>query len=286
MIRLQFKYLVLAVLILITGVRVHSQIVSDSFQNSEVNKTANWIFLFYEAPGFASKNSDEKWKGVCVDIMSEFKKYVEVKYNIEITIKEQLEYKDFSNFLEDTKSANGGVFGLSTTTITEERSQEFTFSPPYITNIGMLLSNDNVPTLLEIENIAEKFKGMTAVTVENSTNEKNLLEIKDKYFPELELEYVSSFEEAMNEVINDQNKFTNVDFTFYIEAIQNWKPIKRHPGGDDPTEQFGIIMPKSSDWAPILEEFMNSGFLQSDDYKSIITKNLGQQAMRFFETLK
>ena len=286
MIKLQFKQVVLAALFILSGIQLRAQLNTDSFDSARESKSANWSYLYYEAPGFAAKNSEGEWAGVSVDIMSAFKKYVESKYGIEIKISQQIHHDDFSQFLSDIKTSKGGVFGLSSTTITEDRKMEYTFSPPYITNIGMILSNDNVPTLLEIENIAEKFQGMTAVTVSNSTNEQRLLEIKEKYFNDLEIEYVPSFEQAMEEVIKDQNKFTNVDFTFYFEAIQKWKPIKRHPGGDDPTEQLGIIMSKLNDWQPLLEEFMNSGFLGSEEYKMIISKNLGSQAMRFLETLE
>lgn len=261
---------------------VFGQLKGDTYAAAKSKGSATWVLTHAEAPGFAAGNKT----GITYDIMNAFKDWVEKNKGITISIKYESPQPDnFTKFLEVVKNSKGGVFGLSNTTITEARKRAYNFSPPYITNIGMIITNSSVATLTDIANIAEQFKGMTAVTVKNSTNEKRLLDIKKKYFPSLKIQYVNSFAQAVNSVINDTNKFTNVDFTYYLDGVQNRKPIKRHPGGDDQTEQFGIIMPKSNDWSPLLADFMG-GYINSTEYKKIIMNNLGPSAIKFFETLK
>lgn len=262
------------------------QLKGDTYAAAKSKGSANWVFTYAEAPGFASKKNG-KMTGITVDLMNKFEEYVEKKEGIQVNVTyESKDPNNFTQFLEEVKKAQGGVFGLSNTTITDARKKVYNFSPPYITNIGMVLTHNAVPTLNSISNIADKFAGMTAVTIKNSTNEKWVMDIKSKYYPALKVEYVPSFGKAMEAVIADPKKFTNVDFTYYFEAIQNRQPVKRHPGGDEVAEQFGIIMPRSNDWAPLLKEFMNQEFVQSTEYKKIIADNLGQSAMKFFETLK
>lgn len=266
---------------------LQAQFKGDTYTVAKTKKAANWVITYSEAPGFASKNSEGQIGGITIDIMKAFRSYVEEKHGIKVNISFQTNTaNDFSKFLAVVKNSKGGVFGLSNTTITQERKSSYNFSPPYITNIGMILTNNNVPTLTNLADISNKFAGMTAVTVKNSTNEKRILDIKAKYYPTLKIEYVPGFSNSMDIIVKDPKKFVNIDFTYYFEAIQNRKPVKRHPGGDDKTEQFGIIMPKSNDWSPILAEFMNSGYLESVEYKKVISNNLGQAAMKFFETLK
>ncbi len=278
---------VLSLFLMALSVGAFGQLSGDTYASARSKKTANWVMTYSEAPGFASKNSSGQVTGICIDIMKKFKEYVEQKKGIKVSVSFQAkDANDFSKFLATVKSSKGGVFGLSNTTITQARKSTYNFSPPYITNIGMILSNNSVPTLTNLADISETFKGMTAVTVRNSTNEKRIIDIKKRYFPSLQVEYVPGFGNSMDVIAKDPKKFANVDFTYYFEAIQNRKPIKRHPGGDDKTEQFGIIMPKSNDWSPLLAEFMNSGFLESVEYKKIISNNLGQAAMKFFDTLK
>jgi ABC-type amino acid transport substrate-binding protein len=279
--------LLFSFLCLFVSVAALGQLAGDTYANAKAKKSANWVYTYAETPGFAAKNASGQMTGICVDIMAKFKEYVETKKGIKVTVTYQAKNPgDFTKFLEEVRTAKGGVFGLSNTTITEDRKSNYNFSPPYITNIGMILSNNSVPTMINMADIATKFAGMTAVTVKNSTNEERILDIKKQYFPDLKIEYVPSSAQTMDVIVKDPKKFTNIDFTYYFEAIQNRKPVKRHPGGDERTEQFGIIMPSSNDWSPLLEEFMSDEFLQSAEYKKIITDNLGQAAMIFFDSLK
>lgn len=272
-------------LLIFSSHHLFAQLKGDTYAAAKAKGSANWVLTYAEAPGFASKKNGAM-VGITVDIMKKFEEFIEQKHAIQVNLTfEAKDPNNFTLFLDEVKKAQGGVFGLSNTTITEARKKMYSFSPPYITNIGMVLTHNSVPTMNSISEIADKFAGMTAVTIKNSTNEKIIQEIKKKHYPSLNIEYVPSFGDAMQRVINDPKTFTNVDFTYYFEAIQNRLPVKRHPGGDESTEQFGIIMPKSNDWAPLLEEFMNS-FVGSVEYKKVVATNLGQSAMKFLETLK
>ncbi|MTI39623.1 substrate-binding periplasmic protein [Fulvivirga lutimaris] len=287
MLKSLFKLCSAVTLLLVFSSMATAQSQGDTFAAAKASKSAKWVLTYSEAPGFASKNASGQMTGICVDIMTKFQEYVQEKHGIKVSMSYNAKNpNDFTKFLDEVKNSKGGVFGLSNTTITTARKSIYNFSPAYITNIGMILTNSNVPTMTQLSDISSKFAGMTAVTIKNSTNEKRILDIKKQYFPSMKIEYVPSFAKAMDAIAADSKKFTNVDFTYYFEAIQNRKSVKRHPGGDDKTEEFGIIMPKSNDWSPILAEFMNGGFLESVEYKKIISNNLGQSAMKFFDTLK
>ena len=279
--KLRTHFLIFSTLFLIGASPLHAQLRGDTYASAKSSGSATWVLTYSEAPGFASVNKS----GITFDIMQAFEAWVEKTKNIDITVRyATTDAKNFTKFLEEVKNAKGGVFGLSNTTITAERKRMYNFSPPYITNVGMIISNSKVPTLNNLSDISSTFAGMTAVTVKNSTNEKRLLTLKNKYYPGMKITYVPSFQQAVAEVISDPKKFTNVDFTYYLDAVQNRKPIKRHPAGDDQTEEFGIIMPKSNDWSPLLAEFM-TGFVNSTEYKKIIVNNLGQSAVKFINSL-
>ena len=274
-------------LMMLVSLFVQAQLKGDTYTSAKQKKAANIVYTYAEAPGFASKDASGKMTGICIDLMDKFVVFVKTKYGINITVKyESAKPDDFTYFLNEVKRANGGVFGLSNTTITQARKKEYNFSVPYIINIGMILSNKSVATMNTLSDIGTVFAGMSAVTVKNSTNEKVLLDIKAKYFPTLKIEYVSSFGLVSKKILSDPRKFANLDFTYYLDAIKSNKPVKRHPGGDTSTEKFGIIMPKSNDWVPVLDEFMNSGFIGSVEYRKIISNNLGSNALKFLDNMK
>lgn len=264
-----------------------AQLKGDSFEDAKESKTANFVYTFSKTPGFIYSVGGSRYDGICVDIMKKFEQYVKSNYGITINSTYQLAPDDnFTRMLASVKSGNGGVFGLGNITITDSRKRLYTFSPAFINNISLLVTNKSVTTLTNMEDMSKVFAGMTAYTVKGSTNEIEFYRWKKAYYPEMTISYVGSFTDAVSKVASDSKAFTNVDFTYYLDAVKAKIPVKRHVAGSSNSEEFGIIMPKSNDWAPVLAEFMNSGFLAGGEYKAIIRKHLGESAIKLLESVK
>ena len=98
--------------------------------------------------------------------MRNFETYL--KDNKGITVSSEFIYAkdgDFQNFMQDVKSGKGGVFGLSNISISEERMNNFKFSPPYMDNVSLLVSNDKIATLSSMDEISASFNGLKAYTL-------------------------------------------------------------------------------------------------------------------------
>lgn len=274
-------------LILILPLICYAQIAGDTFQSARAKKSGKVILLYNGVTGFVNKSSDGEVTGILVDIMTEFEDFVERETGISLTHEfVYTEGGDFSLFMEEVKNGSGGVFGLSNVTINEERSKVYAFSPPYIDNVSLVVSNKSATTLDNIENISETFKGMKALSVSGSTYDKRILEIKRDHFPDLEVEYRGSGEVVMAEIAAGSNSFGVLDLNYYLEALQKKLSIRRHASCDVKDQPFGIIMPKSNDWEPLLRKFFNSGFIGSSKHSEIISKNLGSTALRLLENVK
>ena len=262
-----------------------AQIISDTYKNAKTAGHGTITYVYVKTPGFAAKDNNGVVSGICVDIMKEFVKYVEQKKNLKLNLKfkNHGDENDFKLFLTTVKSSRGGVFGLGNITITEARKKAYNFSPSFMTNVTIMLTHTSVPSLKKINQIATTFKGMKAITVKGTTNEKNILELKKKYMPSLQIVQVKSDAVALNKIITDKKSFTNIDFTYYLAVLKQRKPIKRHQVADKATEKFGIIMPKSNDWSPLLAEFFNSGFIGGSEYRKIINRHLGAGALKFLD---
>lgn len=279
-----------AVITVLIGCIHHSvlaQLVGDTFAAAKKSKSATWVITYSDSPGLASMDADGKPDGVCFDLMDAFASHIKTKTGIAVTLKYQTENaSDFTLFLKNVKEAKGGVFGLSNTTITQERKKAYRFSPPFIKNISMLISNSKAPDLKELKNISTAFADFTAVTIKGSTNEARILSIRDKYYPKMSIEYVSSFAKAIERVAAEPKTFSCLDFTYYLKAVQSKKPIKRQTVGDEEGEEFGILMPLSNDWSEQLTGFMNAEFLSSPQFNKIITGHLGQNVLKFTRKAK
>jgi ABC-type amino acid transport substrate-binding protein len=240
---------------------------------------------YVETFGFVYKDRD-KLTGVCVDIMNDFVKYVNDTKGIKLTSQFVGDGTTFKGMYDKVKASTGGVFGLGNITITEERKREVKFSPPFITNLAFLITQNNVANLAKMEDIPTTFGKLTAYTAVGTLNEKRIQEMKQKYFPEMKIVLTATSQETFQKITSDPNGFSYLDLAFYLEAVQQRKPLKRHPVGDRASEQFGFVMPMNSDWYPVLDEFFkaNGGYTNSNQYKIILKKHLGEIGVKLLQS--
>ncbi len=269
-----------------TGHIASGQLRGDTYLSAKKKGSGYIVVTHVDAPGFVVGPGSGPLKGICADLMNQFVKYIKDKEGIELKILYNTkDTRNFTQFLKEVKQGDGGVFGLSNTTITKARKAEYNFSSPFITNIAMTLTNNKVPTLTKPGDMSNTFAGFTALAVRGSTNEKNILTLKKIYYPDLKIAYVNSSQEVVEKLLANDKVLGNLDFTHYLDAVKNRRPIKRHPALDEDSEQFGVIMPKSNDWAPLLSTFID-GYVKGIEYKKSIANHLGRNALSFLSKIK
>jgi len=280
-----FGFMALALLISTAGVK--AQYSGDSWSSVKSSGSGTVSFAYVETPGFVYKQNGQL-TGICVDIMNDFISYLETNKGVKVSTKFVGDGNSFSGMYDKVKASQGGVFGLGNITITDARKREIKFSPPFITNFAVLITPPSVPTLKSMSNISTTFAGLTAYTAKGTLNETRLMSIKNKHYPGMNVSYVASSPAALDKVISDKKSFTYLDVAFYLDAIQNGKPVKRHPVGDQGSEKFGFIMPNNSDWQPMINEFFasNGGYTNSTAYKKILAKHLGNTGVKLLQSVK
>src|SRR6185436_10287439 len=88
----------------------------DSWATVKSNGSGVLTVVYSEQFGLISKDKDGKVKGVCVDILSDFAKYVKEKYGKQLTVKYAGEIPVFSEFLSTTQNTPN-ILGATNTTI-------------------------------------------------------------------------------------------------------------------------------------------------------------------------
>ncbi len=274
---------VLAVCFLFFTSLISAQNQSGTSWNAVKSTGAGVIkFAFVETPRFVYKDAQGNLTGISVEVMNDFVAWLKRTRNINLRAEYIGDGSNFKAMYEAVKAASGGVFGLGNVTITEERKKEVTFSPPFITNYAILVSHNKFPLLSDWSEISMIFKGAHAYTAKGTTNEGRMLSLKKAYYNGMSIQYTTSSQETLDKIVSDPQGFGYLDLAFYLEAVQLKKSIMRHPVGDKAAEQFGFVMPKNSDWVPILEEFFKSdgGYLASSRYRSILHRHLGETGMK------
>ena len=260
----------------------------DSWAQVKAKNSGAISLTYVVTPSFVYKDNDGNLTGICVDIMSDFVKWANESKKVKINALYIGDGSNFKGMYDKVKASNGGVFGLGNITIIDERKKEVKFSPSFITNFAILISQNSAPTLARMEDLPTAFGKLTAYTAKGTLNEKRINEIKQKYFPTMKVVVTATSPEVYDKVIADPNGFAYLDLAFYLQAVAQRKPVKRHPIGDQPSEKFAFIMPMNSDWGPVVEEFFaaNGGYTNSPQYKAILRKHLGETGVKLLQTAK
>lgn len=259
----------------------------DSWSSVKSQGKGTITVAYVETPGFVYKDQSGKVTGICIDIINDFVRYVNEIKKINVEVKLVGDGTNFRGMYEKVKNSSEGVFGLGNITITDDRKKEVKFSPPFINNFAILISQPNVPTLIKLEDLPKTFGNLTAFTAKGTLNEKRINELKRKYFPDMKINLLATSQETFEKITSEPNGFAYLDVAFYLEAMKERKSLKRHPVGDIAAEQFGFIMPLNSDWFPMLDEFFkaNGGYTNSPQYKNILTTHLGLTGLKLLKSM-
>ena len=270
----------------------NSNLIAQNYQgdswNSVKSQGKGSITLAYvETPGFVYQDQSGKLTGICIDIMNDFVKYVNDTKKVTLDVQLVGDGTNFKGMYEKVKNSSQGVFGLGNITITEERKKEVKFSPPFINNFAILITQVTVPTLAKLEDLPITFGKLTAYTAKGTLNEKRINELKKKYFADMKITLLGTSHDTFDKITTEPDGFAYLDVAFYLEAMKQRKSVKRHPIGDIAAEQFGFIMPMNSDWYPLLDEFFkaNGGYTNTAQYKNILTKHLGLTGLKLLQSM-
>ena len=267
------KQFVLAFFCLFSFATSNAQLRGESWEQIKSSGSGKLTVVYYEQPGLIQQDGGVL-KGVCIDLLGEFTKFVKEKYGKDITVFYASKERDFSNFLKVVQQSPN-VLGVTNTSITEERKKIFKFTPPYMTTPLVFLTNDKAPTLRNLSELSRTYAGFTAEVISGSTHVTHIENIRKKYHPELKVTYVSSSESVIRNLSGNPKVFSILDFTEYVGVVRKNLPIKRQEVDLGNSEELGFVMSKQSDWDQLWKEFLTPEYRRSPVFRKIIKENLG-----------
>ncbi len=237
-----------------------------------------FTYMYVPSSGFAYHDDDGELTGVTVELLRDFATFVERERGIEVEI-DWVEEPEWATFYQMVRESSGAVFGIGNVTITEARRDELQFSPPYLNNVAVLVTHDNVPELSSMDEIGEAFQGLTGLPYPGTLHEERLLAIRDEHLPEMPTREVSSNDELVGLLASGDGYFGYIDVYNYWRARSAGHALRRHEVGDDASEQFGVIFPLDSEWGPDIEAFFHEGegYTASERYRSLLEEHLGEE---------
>ena len=250
----------------------------SSLSQARATGEAHLVVHYVPSSGFAYTDADGVLTGVTVELMRSFARWLEETRGMQVEMSFVGEER-WATFYERVRASEGGVFGIGNVTITEPRRDEVDFSPPYMSNVAILMTHEEVPELTSMEAIGEAFEGLVGLTYPGTLHETRIEAIRREYFPEMETLDVASNDELVGRVASGEGYFGYVDIYNFWRAVEAGAPLRHHPVGDDASETFGVILPRGSDWTPVLADFFQTdGPLQeTETFRSLLMEHLGEE---------
>lgn len=251
---------------------------SNSWQEVQDTSSGDITLFYVPSEGFSYINENEELTGVTIELMRDFKAFAENEYNVNLNLHfEPIE--SFTHFYDTVVKGQSGMFGVANVTITEDRRYELAFSPSYLSNIAVLITQDNIEEAKQMSDISQYFSSLTGLAFQGTLHETRINSIVENYLPDTEIEYAHSNAEIIDKVTADNRYFAYVDIYNFYRAAERGAPLLRHEVGDEASEEFGVIMPLESDWYDVMNHFFNhdGGYVYSESYHNILRNHLGDE---------
>lgn len=257
---------------LLLSVAFDSAFAQSTWENTQNTGKGKVIVHFLNYPPFFYEENGTL-KGVEYELFEAFIDFAKRKYNVEIEV-EYRKIATFTKLYNDVKTGMPGNFGLASTSYTEERAKEIGFSQPYMSDVDILISSQNLPIVADSMEFVRAFKDAKGLAARNTTYEQEMQSLIKK-FPSLKVVYVEHTGEVKNRISKENNLYGFYPLASYLLDRKNGLRLKRqnlfkieHPGG------LCMIFPINSDWRKPVEEFFGSkGF--DEVMRSILKKNFG-----------
>jgi len=250
----------------------------DAYADLRRRGEGDVVVLFTPSPGWAHRPSasDPLPTGVTVDLLQDFFRWVEQEEGVTLRVR-WVEEPEWGRFYRRVRDGAGGVLGIGHVTITPERREELDFSPPYLSNVAVLITRDDVPELASMADIPHHFAGFTAFPFRGTLHEDRVERLRDLGIPDFQVQYVNSIDAILAAVQGGSDRLAWLDLYDFWLAVENGAAIRRHPVGDDHSESLGVILPRGSDWTPALESFLTSGggYRNGARYDGLLRTHLG-----------
>ncbi|MFN3529144.1 MAG: substrate-binding periplasmic protein [Bacteroidia bacterium] len=249
----------------------------------QVAQTDKLIVHYLDNFPFAYTGNEGNLTGIEVDLIMAFADWMRRTKEVKLSI-EFIDYTDFAKLYERLKSpSTGNHIGLASATITAERRKEVDFTPPYMKNVSLLVSNVDVPTLRAYSDMPEYFKNMTALVMRSTVLENHLLDIQKKHHEKMRVSYVEHPVDVVRQIAA-----TNDQYYGYVDVLTYWAELKREPMNvkihriaNLDNQRFGLMLPKNSPYLAYWQEFMEAGFgfAATETYYNILSRHLSYEVL-------
>lgn len=265
------KLPLLIVLGLLLGYSAYAD--GDSWSDILASKEGRVAFYWYPN-NITVSDSKDIIDGIEHDLAFAFVDYLEEKYKVKLQV-EWNETQSFDEVMEIVQNATGGVFGASSISITEERRKIMNFTPPYLSDVAVLVSHANIPIAHTPYEFRSIFKDRLAISIPNTTLNSALLKLKADEGLTFDLKHVQNSGQIIEQIERMEDGFGYIDLPNFLISINKNSRVRRQFFHPIKLEGLAMIYPLNSDWKEPVQDYFSSSQFKADKAE-IILRYLGK----------
>jgi len=263
----------LCIIIFVLLQQAHGQSKSNTWREVKESGGGTLVVAYSENSPFIYNDEQGNLAGIEFEIMDEFIRFIDETYGATLSLNFEHLY-DFESLLDTLKNSKRPLLGIASISSLEERKKDFKITDPYMPDIEIIISSRDFGTVTSLAEFASMVRNNRALTVTNSTFERNILELQRDYFPEIKVEYTRHVDILIEEIANSDDAWGYVSLPNYLSNYRKGKGISRqrffmveHPG-------LSIATTLRSDWDEALDVFLEDRRFRPL-LDSLIEKHLG-----------
>jgi ABC-type amino acid transport substrate-binding protein len=206
---------------------------------------------------FVFRSQSGRLVGVEVEVMEAFAAWVRRRHGVRLTVNwvEVPRFEELLPYVARTRQA--GVFGWGYFSITDARRQQVRFTPPYMPDLSVLVTNSSVPDLQSDAAAVAQLRQGEAFTMRNTTMADDVAALRQR-LGSVPLRFLPNDYDILAQISRQENAFGYLPLSLYIVALQKGLKVKRQPVLTARREGFAGIFPLHSDWQAPVDEFFTS----------------------------
>lgn len=262
---------------------VSAQYSTTSWQEIQLTKKGTVTIYWLDNNPFGYKDANGNFKGIEIEVVEDFRKFLKHQYSIDLTFNWQ-NVNSFTEIMEILKTKpEAGAFGVAGFSINEERKKFLKFSTPYLADITVLVSTDDIPLIRETADLSNYLRDATAITAPGTTLEKDILTLFKEAQLTPKILYRKNSYEFLQLIKTRRKSFGYLNLPVYLMDLnKGLSSLRRHNYLTKVNEGRAIALSSSSDWDIPLKAYFSS-----EQYKSniefIIGSYINLDLYRFIE---
>lgn len=253
---MSFKNLVL-ILLFLNSLQAIGQLGGDSWQQVSEEGSGTLLISYSENRPFIYQNENSEWEGIEYELLLDFKEFIASNYQKDLTLEWQY-LPTFESLFDTLRYSTQPMLGLASLSITEDRKNQIHLTQAYLPDIEIIVTSNNLESSHNLGEFARMLKNSRALSVPNSTFERNILDLKENYFPNIFIQNVSSVDVLIDSIHSRDNLWGYISLPNYLISYRNNKQVVRQRFFAVENEGLAIGGTSTSDWHVPLNEYFNS----------------------------